>query len=104
MIKTSSIFYSGVSVLTFLYVCFVSGLYTEWVLLDQFAVPADASVVFETKVRLGVSQDTFLTDDQIAELLSNKVEKQRNLAVFAIFWGTFFSLAAISAIAILVNK
>jgi hypothetical protein len=45
-----------------------------------------------------------LTDEQFTELLSKKVEKQRNLAMFAIFWGTFFSLTAISAIAILVNK
>ena len=104
MTKKYKILYSGVSVLTFLYVCFISGLYTEWVLLDQFAVSADSSVVFVTKVRLGISPDTLLTDEQVTELLSKKVEKQRNLAMFAIFWGTFFSLTAISAIAILVNK
>lgn len=102
--KNLKIYYSGVSVLTFLYICLISGLYSEWALLEHFAVPADASVVLETKIRFGISENDLLTDEQVAELLSKKVEKQKNLAVFAILLGTVFSLTAVSTIAILLTK
>lgn len=95
---------SGVSVLTFLYICFISGLYAEYALLEHFVVPADYAVVLETKIRFGVAETDLLSDDQVTELLSKKVEKQKNLAVFAILLGMCFSLAAVSTIAILLDK
>jgi|APLow6443716910_1056828.scaffolds.fasta_scaffold00386_12 hypothetical protein len=98
------VFYSGISVLTFLYICFVSGLYTEFMLLDFFSVPAGAEQVFETKTRLSISHDTPLTDEEVTRLLSVKVTQQRNWAIFAIFCGTCFSLTALTALTVLLNK
>jgi hypothetical protein len=97
-------FYSGVSVLTFLYICFFAGLYSEWILIDIFSVTADYSTIVEIKSRLDIPLDTALTDDQVADLLSNKVTKQRNLGVFAIFAGTVFALTAVSILSILSSK
>lgn len=104
MQKSFYIYYSSVGVLTFLYICFVSGLYAEWTLLEHFNVPANYEVVVETKIRFGVPEGQFLTDEQVTELLTKKVDRQRNLAVFSILLCTFFSLAAVSTIAILLNK